>query len=88
MQDFFLSFCIMLCSLLALHRAKHIDLNCSFSNRHLTSAAALGFSCSGERRVMGGALREGVLLVSELSSEIASHSSVTKVPGKGVSTNP
>lgn len=78
----------MLCSLLALSRAKHIGLNCSFSNRHLTSAAGLGFSCSGKRRVMGGALRKGVHLVSELSSEIASHFSVTKVPGKGVSMNP
>lgn len=34
---------------------------------------------------MGGTLKKGVHLVSELSSEIASHSSVTKVPGKGVS---
>lgn len=41
-----------------------------------------------ERMMMGSALRKGVHLVSELSSEIASHSSVTKVPGKGVSMNP
>lgn len=40
-----------------------------------------------ERRVMGGAFRKGVHLVSELRSEIASHSSVTKVPGKAVSVN-
>lgn len=46
------------------------------------------FLAARERRVMGGALRKGVRLVSDLSSEIASHSSVTKVPGKGVSVNP
>lgn len=38
--------------------------------------------------MMGGTLRKDVHLVSELGSEIASQSSVTKVPGKGVSMNP
>lgn len=38
--------------------------------------------------MMDGALRKGVHLVSELGSEIVSQSSVTKVPGKGVSKNP
>lgn len=45
MQGFFLSFYIMLHSLLAPNRVKDIGLNCSFSNSHLTCAAGLGFTC-------------------------------------------